>query len=148
MRLPVIGVLASVVGAYYYLRIVKLMWFDEATGEFARVSGALRLVFGLSGLFVIAYVLIGGPIGGGGRSLPPRRCSDGFRRTAPDIARRFPARGLLGDVVHQHANASPGLGRAMRGKLWVTAERQTGRPRPPRPASGFPNPAISMLRCC
>jgi NADH-quinone oxidoreductase subunit N len=40
------------------------MWFDEATGEFARVSGTLRLVFGLSGLFVTAYVLIGGPIGG------------------------------------------------------------------------------------
>ncbi|MBB3389663.1 NADH-quinone oxidoreductase subunit N [Rhizobium sp. BK275] len=62
--LAVIGVLASVVGAYYYLRVIKLMWFDDATGEFARVSGSLRLVFGLSGLFVAAYVLIGGPIGG------------------------------------------------------------------------------------
>jgi NADH-quinone oxidoreductase subunit N len=61
--LAVIGVLSSVVGAYYYLRIVKLMWFDEAKGEFARISGELRLVFGLSGLFVVAYVLIGGPIG-------------------------------------------------------------------------------------
>ena len=27
--LAVIGVLASAVGAYYYLRIVKLMYFDE-----------------------------------------------------------------------------------------------------------------------
>ncbi|KWV55657.1 MULTISPECIES: NADH-quinone oxidoreductase subunit NuoN [Rhizobium] len=62
--LAIIGVLASVVGAYYYLRVIKLMWFDEATGEFARVSGSLRLVFGLSGLFVLAYVIIGGPIGG------------------------------------------------------------------------------------
>ncbi|MEN3146425.1 NADH-quinone oxidoreductase subunit NuoN [Neorhizobium sp. IRAMC:178] len=61
--LAIIGVLSSVVGAYYYLRIVKLMWFDEAKGEFARISGELRLVFGLSGLFVTAYVLIGGPIG-------------------------------------------------------------------------------------
>ncbi|WP_117193958.1 NADH-quinone oxidoreductase subunit NuoN [Rhizobium terrae] len=61
--LAVIGVLSSVVGAYYYLRIVKLMWFDEAKGEFARISGELRLVFGLSGLFVTAYVLFGGPIG-------------------------------------------------------------------------------------
>ncbi|EHK56623.1 NADH-quinone oxidoreductase subunit N, partial [Allomesorhizobium alhagi] len=26
--LAVIGVLASVVGAYYYLRIIKIMWFD------------------------------------------------------------------------------------------------------------------------
>jgi NADH-quinone oxidoreductase subunit N len=62
--LAIIGVLASVVGCYYYLRVVKLMWFDEATGQFARVSGSLRLVFGLSGLFVLAYVFIGGPIGG------------------------------------------------------------------------------------
>lgn len=61
--LAVIGVLSSVVGAYYYLRIVKLMWFDEAKGEFARISGELRLVFGLSGLFVVGYVLFGGPIG-------------------------------------------------------------------------------------
>ncbi len=32
--LAVIGVLASVVGAYYYLRIIKLMWFDEPVGAF------------------------------------------------------------------------------------------------------------------
>ncbi|KQY19526.1 NADH-quinone oxidoreductase subunit NuoN [Rhizobium sp. Root482] len=61
--LAIIGVLASVVGAYYYLRIVKLMWFDDAKDEFARPSGVLRLVYGLCGLFVLAYVLIGGPIG-------------------------------------------------------------------------------------
>ncbi len=61
--LAIIGVLASVVGAYYYLRVIKLMWFDDATDEFARPSGVLRLVYGLSGLFVAAYVLIGGPIG-------------------------------------------------------------------------------------
>lgn len=30
--LAIIGVLASVVGAYYYLRIIKVMWFDEPTG--------------------------------------------------------------------------------------------------------------------
>jgi hypothetical protein len=27
--LAIIGVLASVVGAYYYLRIIKIMWFDK-----------------------------------------------------------------------------------------------------------------------
>jgi len=61
--LAIIGVLASVIGAYYYLRIVKVMWFDDAKIEFAATSATLRVVFGLSGLFVIAYVLIGGPIG-------------------------------------------------------------------------------------
>jgi NADH-quinone oxidoreductase subunit N len=61
--LAVIGVLSSVVGAYYYLRVVKLMWFDQPKGEFTRVAGELRLVFGIAGLFVAAYVLIGGPLG-------------------------------------------------------------------------------------
>ncbi|MCJ8053675.1 NADH-quinone oxidoreductase subunit NuoN [Shinella curvata] len=61
--LAIIGVLSSVVGAYYYLRVIKVMWFDEATGEFARTAGELKLVFGISGLFVLGYVLIGGPIG-------------------------------------------------------------------------------------
>ncbi|MDH6268795.1 NADH-quinone oxidoreductase subunit N [Rhizobium sp. SG_E_25_P2] len=61
--LSVIGVLASVVGAYYYLRIVKVMWFDAPVAEMARAPGALKLVYGLSGLLVIGYILIGGPIG-------------------------------------------------------------------------------------
>jgi NADH-quinone oxidoreductase subunit N len=61
--LAVIGVLASVVGAYYYLRIIKLMWFDEPVGGFLPMAGELRLVLGASGAFVLFYVLIGGPIG-------------------------------------------------------------------------------------
>ena len=47
--LAVIGVLASVVGAYYYLRIIKIMWFDEPVGGFLPMSGELRFVLGLSG---------------------------------------------------------------------------------------------------
>ncbi|PSM19988.1 MULTISPECIES: NADH-quinone oxidoreductase subunit NuoN [Nitratireductor] len=61
--LAVIGVLASVVGAYYYLRIIKIMWFDEPVGAFVPMAGELRLVLGLSGAFVLFYVLIGGPVG-------------------------------------------------------------------------------------
>ncbi len=61
--LAVIGVLASVVGAYYYLRIIKIMWFDEPVGGFLPMAGELRLVLGVSGAFVLFYVLIGGPIG-------------------------------------------------------------------------------------
>ncbi|WP_187971647.1 NADH-quinone oxidoreductase subunit NuoN [Aquibium microcysteis] len=60
--LAVIGVLASVVGAYYYLRVIKIMWFDEATGGFQPMAGELRLVMTVAGAFVFFYVLIGGPI--------------------------------------------------------------------------------------
>jgi NADH-quinone oxidoreductase subunit N len=61
--LSIIGVLASVVGAYYYLRIVKLMWFDAPVNEVARVPMNLRIVYSLSGLFVVGYIVFGGRIG-------------------------------------------------------------------------------------
>ena len=61
--LAVIGVLASVVGAYYYIRIVKIMWFDESAGGFEPMAGELKLVLGASGAFVLAYALFGGPVG-------------------------------------------------------------------------------------
>jgi NADH-quinone oxidoreductase subunit N len=63
--LAVIGVLASVIAAYYYIRVVKIMWFDEAVEGFVPVAGELRLVMGVSGLFVLAYGLpyIGGSVG-------------------------------------------------------------------------------------
>ena len=38
--LAVIGVLASVVGAYYYLLIVKVMYFDEPAEPFAPMPAA------------------------------------------------------------------------------------------------------------
>ncbi|EKF20195.1 NADH-quinone oxidoreductase subunit NuoN [Nitratireductor pacificus] len=61
--LAVIGVLASVVGAYYYLRVIKIMWFDESAGGFQPMAGELRLVMLISAAFVLFYALIGGPVG-------------------------------------------------------------------------------------
>ena len=60
--LAVIGVLASVVGAYYYLRIVKLIWFDEPEQGFVPMVSELRIVLGVSGLFTIFYVVVAGPL--------------------------------------------------------------------------------------
>ena len=60
--LAIIGIVASVVGAFYYLRIIKIMWFDEPAGGFVPVAGELRLVLGVSGLLTLLYVLIGGPV--------------------------------------------------------------------------------------
>jgi NADH-quinone oxidoreductase subunit N len=34
--LAILGVIAAVVGAYYYLRVIKVMFFEEAEGEGAR----------------------------------------------------------------------------------------------------------------
>jgi NADH-quinone oxidoreductase subunit N len=62
VTLAVIGVVASVIGAYYYLRIVKLMYFDEPQGEFIREPVEVRLVYVLSGLFVIGFVFFARPL--------------------------------------------------------------------------------------
>src|SRR6186713_2676971 len=53
--LAVIGVLTSVVGAYYYLLIVKTMYFDEPAKGFNPVPGELKAVLGIAGLFNLLY---------------------------------------------------------------------------------------------
>ncbi len=60
--LAVIGVLASVVGAYYYLTIIKIMYFDEPAPSFQRMPGLLRLVLGVSGLANILFFAYPAPL--------------------------------------------------------------------------------------
>src|ERR1700733_5894827 len=60
--LAVLGVLSSVVGGYYYLMIVKIMYFDEAAPAFDPMNGALRTVLGVTGLFVILFFVYPGPL--------------------------------------------------------------------------------------
>ena len=57
-------VLASVVGLFYYLRIVKVMWFDDQpSSEFVPMATELRVVLGAAALFIFpVYLLVGGPI--------------------------------------------------------------------------------------
>ncbi|UXN05378.1 NADH-quinone oxidoreductase subunit NuoN [Bartonella sp. HY761] len=54
--LAVIGMMASVVGAFYYLRLIKVMWFDESKGGFLALPSELRIVLFLSGVFGLFYV--------------------------------------------------------------------------------------------
>ncbi len=54
--LAIVGVLASVIGAFYYLRIIKIMFFDEAGEPFSVMHGSLRFVLLVSGFAVIGYV--------------------------------------------------------------------------------------------
>jgi NADH-quinone oxidoreductase subunit N len=60
--LAVIGVLASVVGAYYYLLIVKIMYFDEAAKPFERMPLELKAVLAVTGLFNLLYFVYPGPL--------------------------------------------------------------------------------------
>ena len=60
--LAVIGVLVSAVGAYYYLRVVKIMYFDEPAKAFDQPGAAARIVLALSTAVVIFYVLAPAPL--------------------------------------------------------------------------------------
>jgi NADH-quinone oxidoreductase subunit N len=60
--LAVIGVLCSVVGAFYYLSIVKVMYFDEPLPQLDPVRVELRTVLAVAGLFNIFFFVYPGPL--------------------------------------------------------------------------------------
>ncbi len=61
--LAVIGVVTSVVGAFYYLRIVKLMYFDEPAEAFEKPAGMeLSLVMAGTGLFTLFFFVYPAPL--------------------------------------------------------------------------------------
>ncbi|TVR98310.1 MAG: NADH-quinone oxidoreductase subunit NuoN [Rhodospirillales bacterium] len=61
--LAVIGVLSSVVAAYYYLRIVKIMYFDEATQPLDRAVGReVGWVMLGTGVLVLLFFLYPEPL--------------------------------------------------------------------------------------
>jgi NADH-quinone oxidoreductase subunit N len=61
--LAVIGVVTSVVGAFYYLRIVKVMYFDEPSEPFDRPLGwELSAILAVTGLFILLFFALPGPI--------------------------------------------------------------------------------------
>ncbi len=62
VTLAIIGVVASVVGAYYYLRVIKIMYFDEPAQAFDPMHGEVRLVAVLAGAFSLVFVLIAQPL--------------------------------------------------------------------------------------
>jgi NADH-quinone oxidoreductase subunit N len=59
--LAVVAVLLSLVGAYYYLRVIKVMYFDEPTDTRPiQSSGDVRLVMSLNGVAVLAFGILPG----------------------------------------------------------------------------------------
>lgn len=61
--LSVIGVLASVVGAFYYLRIVKIMYFDEPGEAFDQtIPREMRIIIGTTAVFTLFFWAFPGPL--------------------------------------------------------------------------------------
>ena len=59
--LAIIGVLTSVVGAFYYLRIVKVMYFDASVEAFDPRPASLSFVAALGGLFTAFFFVFPAP---------------------------------------------------------------------------------------
>jgi NADH-quinone oxidoreductase subunit N len=63
--LAVIGVVTSVVSAFYYLRIVRVMYFDEPVGAFERpLAGELKGVLFVTAIVTLFFFLVPGPLVG------------------------------------------------------------------------------------
>jgi NADH-quinone oxidoreductase subunit N len=62
MALAVIGVLTSVIGAYYYLRIIKVIYFDAAAEPFDLRPASLSFVAGAGALFTSLFFVFPAPI--------------------------------------------------------------------------------------
>lgn len=62
--LAILGVLCAVVGCFYYLRVIKVMYFDEPVGEAIPRSNdrVLGLVLGVNALALLALGLAWNPI--------------------------------------------------------------------------------------
>ncbi len=61
--LAILGVICSVIGAFYYLRVIKVMWFDEPVGEAQPArGGALPVLFGVNALALLVLGVFWNPI--------------------------------------------------------------------------------------
>ena len=62
--LAIIGVLTSVVGAFYYLRVIKVMYFDPPGERFDARAPSLTFVAAAGGLFTTFFFLFPAPVVG------------------------------------------------------------------------------------
>ena len=62
--LALVGVVFAVIGAFYYLRLIKVMYFDEPVGEavLPRDDRVLRLVFGVNALSLLVLGVFWNPL--------------------------------------------------------------------------------------
>ncbi len=77
--LAVIGVLTSVVGAFYYLSIVKVMYFDEPAGKLDPMRVELRTVLAVAGVFNVLLLRLSGAAGQRGGIRSEVAVPDGIR---------------------------------------------------------------------
>ena len=62
--LAIVGIVCAVIGAFYYLRVIKVMYFDEPSGEpmQPRNDRVLRVVFGVNALSLLVFGVFWNPL--------------------------------------------------------------------------------------
>ena len=114
----IINIVASVVGAFYYLRIVKIMYFDEPVRGFDHDigRGTNAIMWGTSAISIF-FVFVPAPLDrdrrhGRARAVPVN-WPQGLR--AQDVRRH---------QFHERGSKAPGRGGRAR-PIWISAARQT-----------------------
>ena len=63
--LAVVGVLSSVVSCFYYLRIIKLMYFDDSVEALDRnIGGEMKAILLVCSAVILLFIFVPGPIAG------------------------------------------------------------------------------------
>lgn len=60
--LTIIGIVASVISAFYYLRVIKVMYFDAGSPQFDKTSAGAGFVMTLGAVATMFFVVIPGPL--------------------------------------------------------------------------------------
>jgi NADH-quinone oxidoreductase subunit N len=62
VTLAVIGLVTSVVSAYYYLRIIKVMYFDEPVEAFDKNGTEMNVIMAVATVILLAFVFFPNPL--------------------------------------------------------------------------------------
>jgi NADH-quinone oxidoreductase subunit N len=62
VTLAVVGVVTSVIAAFYYLRVIKTMYFDKGVPGFDKAAGSVNLVMGAGAVVTGLFVFLPGPL--------------------------------------------------------------------------------------
>ncbi len=60
--LVIIGVITSIIGAFYYLRVIKVMYFDNGTPDFDATPAGVRFVMSVGTVATALFVFLPGPL--------------------------------------------------------------------------------------
>ncbi len=62
VQLAIIGVVTSIIGAFYYLRVIKVMYFDRGAPDLDVTPASVKFVMSVGALVTVLYIFLPGPL--------------------------------------------------------------------------------------